>query len=118
LPRIDDLLDQLQRGKYFTKIDFKSRYNHVRFKEEDTCKTSFKTRQGFYVWLIMPFGLCNALATFMRPVNDVLHPYLDSFAIVYLDDILVYSTTWYGHISQSYGGVRGFEKTLVASQSQ
>jgi hypothetical protein len=47
----------------------------------------------------MPFGLCNALATFMCLMNDVLHPYLDSFVIVYLDDILVYKTTWEEHIS-------------------
>jgi hypothetical protein len=47
----------------------------------------------------MPFDLCNTLATFMRLMNDILQPYLDSFVIVYLDDILVYSATWEEHIS-------------------
>jgi hypothetical protein len=55
--------------------------------------------QGLYEWLAMPFGLCNASTTFMRLMKDALHPYLDSFVIVCLDDILVYSSTWEEHIS-------------------
>ena len=71
----------------------------MRFEEEDTYKTSFNTRKGLYEWLVMPFGLFNAPTSFMRLINDGLHPYLDSFFIVYLDDILVYSATWEEHIS-------------------
>jgi hypothetical protein len=93
LPRIDDLLENLQHVKYFTTLDLKSRYQKVKVKEEDTWKISFKTRQGLYEWLVMPFSLCNALSTCMRLMNDVLHPYLDSFVIFYLDDILIYSAT-------------------------
>jgi hypothetical protein len=47
----------------------------------------------------MRFGLCNTPTTFMRIMHDVLHPYLDSFVIVYLDDILVYIATWEEHTS-------------------
>lgn len=54
----------------------------------------FKTRQGLYQWLVIPFGLCNALATFMILMNDMLCPLIDSFGIVYLDDILIFSNTW------------------------
>jgi hypothetical protein len=81
LPRINDLLDQLQHTKYFTKMDLKSRYHWVRIKEEDTRKTTFNSRQGLCEWLVMPFSLCNSPATFIRLMNDVLCPYLDSFVI-------------------------------------
>ena len=56
-------------------------------------------RQCIYEWLVMPFGLCNALAAFMWLMNDVSHPFLDSFEIVYINDILVYSSTWEDDIS-------------------
>jgi len=62
-------------------------------KEEDTCKTTFKTRQVLYEWLEMPYSLCNAPTTFMRLMNDVLCTLLDSFVVVYLDDIFVFSST-------------------------
>jgi hypothetical protein len=60
---------------------------------------SFKTSQGLYEWLVIPFGLCNALTTFMRLMNYVLLPYLDSFFVVYLNDIPVYSATQEEHMS-------------------
>jgi len=82
LPKIDDLLGQLQQEKYFTKLDLKSQYHQVRVKEEDTWKIAFKTRQGLYKWLVIPFGLCNAPATFMILMNDILFPFIDSFFIV------------------------------------
>ncbi|MDZ7970879.1 MAG: reverse transcriptase family protein, partial [Nostoc sp. DedSLP03] len=98
LPRIDDLMDQLQHAQYFTKLDLKSGYHQVRVKEEDTWKTAFKTKQGLFEWMVLPFGLCNAPATFMRLMNEVLRPFIDDCVIVYLDDILVFSRTWEEHI--------------------
>ena len=77
----------------------KSAYHQVRVKEEDTWNTAFKTRKCLYEWLVMPLGLCNAPTTLMRLINDVLQPFIDSFVIVYLDDILVYSATWVEHMS-------------------
>jgi len=70
----------------------KSKYCQVHVKEEDTWKTAFKKGQCLYEWMVIPFGLCNAPTTFMKLMNYVSHPYLNSFVIVYLYDILVYSS--------------------------
>jgi len=93
LPRIDDLMDQLVGACVFSKIDLRSGYHQIRVKSEDIPKTIFRTRYGHYEYLVMPFGVTNSPGVFMDYTNRVFHPYLDSFVVVFIDDILVYSKT-------------------------
>jgi hypothetical protein len=88
LPHIYEFLDQLNNDVYFTKLDLCSGYNQIRLAENDVCKIAFKTKQGLFEWLVMPFGLCNALTTFMCVMNEIFLPFLDEIVIVYLDDII------------------------------
>ncbi|GKA08458.1 putative reverse transcriptase domain-containing protein [Tanacetum coccineum] len=97
LLRIDDLFDQLQGSRYFSKIDLRSGYYQLCVHEDDIPKTAFRMRYRYFKFTVMPFGLTNAPAVFMDLMNRVCKPYLDKFVIVFIDDILIYSKTKEDH---------------------
>ncbi|GKA42549.1 putative reverse transcriptase domain-containing protein [Tanacetum coccineum] len=92
IPWINDLFDQLQGLSVYSKIDLKSGYHQLRVRDEDIPKTAFRMRYRHCEFQVMPFGLTNAPVVFMNLMNRVCKPYLDKFVIVFIDDILIYSS--------------------------
>ena len=87
---IEELIDQVGKARVFTKMDLHSGFHQIRVYPEHVPRTAFKTKYGTYQYKVMPFGLCNAPATFQRTMNLVFGDLRD-FVGVYMDDILVFS---------------------------
>src|SRR5438045_3241363 len=98
LPRIDEMLDKFEGSQWFSSIDLASAYWQVKMDERDIEKTAFITSEGLYECLVMPFGLCNAPATFQRLMHEVLGNLIYTKALVYLDNIIIHSETFKQHL--------------------
>ncbi|UYV84707.1 K02A2.6-like, partial [Cordylochernes scorpioides] len=98
LPRIDDTLDSLKGAKFYSSMDLRSGYWQIEVDEADREKTAFITPDGLYEFLVMPFGLCNAPATFERMMDKILKGLKWTMALCYLDDIVVYSKSFNEHL--------------------
>jgi hypothetical protein len=97
LPNIENIMENLQGMKYFSKIDLSQGYHQVKVHTDDIYKTAMNTRYGQYEWLVMNFGLTNAPATFMQLLHSIFHDLLDVSMIVFIDDILIFSKTLEEH---------------------
>ena len=94
IPRIDELLDCLNGSQYFCTLDLASGYWQIAMHPDDIEKTAFTTHAGLYEWIVMPFGLCNAPATFCRLMETVLSDIVWNRCLVYLDDIIAFGKTF------------------------
>ena len=97
LPRVDELFDLLSGARYFSKIDLRTGYWQIRMAPESVPKTAFTSRHGHFEWLVLPMGLTNAPAEFMKMMEDTFREQLNKSVLVFLDDILVFSSTLEEH---------------------
>ncbi|CAI7849863.1 unnamed protein product, partial [Closterium sp. NIES-54] len=119
LPRVEELFDHLGEAKIFSKLDLRSGYNQVRVVDEDIEKTAFRTRYGHFEFLVLPFRLTNAPATFMSLMHSVFRDFLDRFVIIFIDDIMIYSKSLKEHVEHlRQVFTRLCEHRLFAKQSK
>ncbi|KAJ1586938.1 hypothetical protein NDA15_000185 [Ustilago hordei] len=98
LPLIEEQLFLLRKARIYTKLDLRAAYNLIRIAKGDEWKTAFGTQLGLYEYLVMPFGLANALAHFQSFINDIFQDIIGIYVVVYLDDFLIFSDTEEAHV--------------------
>jgi transposase InsO family protein len=98
MPRIQESLDRLSNARIYSKLDATWGFWQNPLHEKDIPKTAFNTRYGAYEFLVTPFGLKNSPSAFQRMMDEILKEYLDEFVIVYIDDLLIYSSTMKEHM--------------------
>jgi hypothetical protein len=99
IPHADMLLDMLSGAAVYTALDLALGYHQLRIKPEDTHKTSMNTQFGQWEFLVLPFGLSSAPSSFQRLMNHILKPHVNTFVLVYLDDVLIFSKSTHEHLT-------------------
>jgi len=98
IPNINDILDKLGRAQYFSTLDLASGFHQIEMEETSIGKTAFNVENGHYEYLRMPFGLKNAPSTFQRVMDEVLKDVQNKICMVFMDDIIVFSSGLEEHI--------------------
>jgi hypothetical protein len=111
LPRVDDTtLDELKDANFYIYLELASGLWQVRVRDQNIHNTAFQTPDGLMEWVAMPFGLCNAPATFQRMMNDILRDFLHKFVTVYLNDVCVFSRTLEEHLEHMRLALQRFKE--------
>lgn len=100
LPNISDILDKLGKSQYFSTLDLASGFHQIEMDPSDIQKTAFSTEHGLFQFCRMPFGLKNAPSTFQRVMDNILRGFQNEICMIYLDDIIIYSTSLDEHITK------------------
>jgi len=98
MPVVDELLDELACARWFTTLDFSSGFHQIRVALGDEHKTAFRTHNGLFEFLVKPFGLTSAPATFQSVMHSILKHLLRHCVLVFMDDILIYTKTLEEHL--------------------